>query len=89
MKFFILMLTLLFVLTGCRNSDQSVENNNYQTEKTSTENKNNRVENNIPYSQKEEELSTFTTTIYTKTEARQNNVKLACQELSETIVKPR
>lgn len=89
MKFFILMLTLLFILTGCGNSDQSVENNNYQTEKTSAENKNNRVENNIPSSQKEEELSTFTTTIYTKTEARQNNVKLACQELSETIVKPR
>ncbi len=87
MKFFILMLTLLFVLTGCRNSDQSVENNNYQTEKTSTEN--NRLENNTSLPQKEEELTTFTTTIYTKTEARQNNVKLACQELSETIVKPR
>ncbi len=87
MKFFILMLTLLFILTGCGNSDKPVENNNYQAEKASAEN--NRLENNTPPPQKEEELTTFTTTIYTKTEARQNNVKLACQELSETVVKPR
>lgn len=33
MKFFILMLTLLFILTGCGNSDKPVENNNYQAEK--------------------------------------------------------
>lgn len=89
MKYLILTLALLFTLTGCTNSEQPSENSNYSAEKTSTESKNNIVENATPPPTKEEELASFSTTIYTKTEARQNNVKLACQELSGTIVKPR
>ena len=86
MKYIILVLLLLFSLVGCANSEEST--NNYSTEKISTENKINTVNKNSNSIAKEEELSQFSTTIYTKTEARQNNVKIACQELSETIVKP-
>lgn len=34
----------------------------------------------------EQQLSTYTTTIYTKTDERQNNVRIACSELNRTTV---
>ena len=83
MKYIILTFLLLFTLTGCSISEQQQNTENYNTEKVSSE-------NNTPQEElKEQELTSFTTTIYTKTDARQNNVKLACQELSGTIVEPR
>ena len=68
MKYIILVLLLLFSLVGCANSEEST--NNYSTEKISTENKINTVNKNSNSIAKEEELSQFSTTIYTKTEAR-------------------
>lgn len=82
MKYIILTILLLFTLTGCSYSEQQ-NTGNYNAEKTSSEN------NTSPKEYQEQELASFTTTIYTKTDARQNNVKLACQELSGTIVEPR
>ncbi len=82
MKYIILTFLLLFTLTGCSISEQQQNTGNYNAKKVSSQ-------NNTSYEHKEQELTSFTTTIYTKTEARQTNVKLACQELSGTIVEPR
>lgn len=87
MKYFILTLVLLFTLTGCNDSEPTQENSDYNAEKTSSQTENNSVENTPPLV--EEEIASFSTTIYTKTESRQTNVKLACQELSGTIVNSR
>ena len=81
MKYIILTFLLLFTLTGCSISEQQ-NTENYDAKKVSSE-------NHTSYEHKEQELASFTTTIYTKTDARQTNVKLACQELSGTIVEPR
>lgn len=92
MKLFFLLSLALFCLTGCSNDNSS----NYSAERTNYEvninniNYSNGSTNTISTSseKKEEELFVFKTKIYTKTEARQNNVQLSCSELSGTIVSP-
>ena len=59
-----------------RDSNNTAENNVNQTNITS----------NIT-NYKEEELSNFTTTIYSNDEARQNNINITCNTLNGTIVK--
>ena len=70
--------------------------NNYQTERTSSENNNDDdketssakpTDNPSPSPViTEEPLSSFSTTIYNKESARQNNINITCQALNETIV---
>lgn len=84
MKLFYYLIVALFCLTGCSNNLPS----NYFSEKviynTSTSNENiTNTTNSV-----EEELFLYKTKIYTKTEARQNNVQLACSQLNGTIVSP-
>ena len=96
MKFILFLLIIL--LTGCNNSNiinntqniNSVENLNISTPLISEQNITN--ETNIEPEVKApvpELLSTFTTTIYTKTEERQNNVKIACNQLNGITVESR
>lgn len=78
-------------------SNNQVNENSKNT--TSEENKsdenNNTAENNVNQTNitsnitnyKEEELSNFTTTIYSNDEARQNNINITCNTLNGTIVK--
>ena len=83
MKILILIIgILLFSLTGCGNEKIVNENSSYNTQRqlASVEN------NNISNKPVQTELSSFSTTIYTKTEERQNNVKLCCEELNNSIV---
>lgn len=85
MKLFILLIIALFSLTGC--SDTSSEN--YSSERTTYEVEVNTANlNNTTSPSTQEELFLYKTTIYTKTEARQNNVQLACKELNGSIVAP-
>lgn len=84
MKLFFYLIVALFCLTGCSNNSPS----NYSSEKviynTSASNENiTNTANSV-----EEELFLYKTKIYTKTEARQNNVQLACSQLNGTIVSP-
>lgn len=91
MKLFILLTITLLFLTGCSKQESP---SNYSSEKTTYHVKVNYSSNNTTSHSTqtsptvEEELSTFKTTIYTKTDARQNNVRLACEELTETTVAP-
>ena len=78
-------------------SNNQVNENSENT--TSEENKsdenNNTADNNVNQTNitsnitnyKEEELSNFTTTIYSNDEARQNNINITCNTLNGTIVK--
>ena len=77
MKLFIIFILSVFCLSGCTNNSNT--SGNYNAEKSSY---------NATTASKETELSSFTTIIYTKTPERQNNVKLACEELDNTIVEP-
>ena len=83
--------------TSTTNSSQ--ENNTNQEENKAIENKtqngqnsNNAVEqqpsqeeNKVEY--KEEQIATFSTKIYSKDSARQNNIKITCNTLNDTTVK--
>lgn len=92
-KFLIILLILCFSLTGCgknNTTNNQEENNNYTASRiTTTNNINNNIEikNNV---NTETEIASFSTKIYTPNDlARQNNIKITCSELNETIVKSR
>lgn len=62
----------------------TIENNNINTLNNSINNTNNTSTNS---SNVEEEISSFSTKIYTKDSARQNNLSLTCSKLNGHIVK--
>ena len=77
-------------------SNQVNENSeNTSSEENKPDENNNTAENNVNQTNitsnitnyKEEELSNFTTTIYSNDEARQNNINITCNTLNGTIVK--
>lgn len=77
MKLIIILSLICIFCTGCsNNSNTSVDSNTSATRISSSEKK--------PI---EEEISTFSTTIYIKDENRQTNLTLACSQLNDTIVK--
>ncbi len=47
----------------------------------------NQAENVVPTPPKEEQIATFSTKIYSKDSARQNNISITCKTLNGTIVK--
>lgn len=72
-------------------SDYSSERTTYEVEVNNVTDNNTAPQSNTNSSSNttanvEEELYQYKTKIYTKTEARQNNVRLACSELNNTIV---
>lgn len=76
------------------NQVNEISENTSNKENNPDEN-NNTAENNVNQTNitsnitnyKEEELSNFTTTIYSNDEARQNNINITCNTLNGTIVK--
>ena len=100
--FVLLIFCFIFVLAGCssnnvnneQNSNQNanIEENtkdNYSAEKTASNTNNSTIEirENIT-SNSEEEISNFSTKIYTKDSGRQNNLTITCKTLDGTEVKP-
>lgn len=93
---FLIFSLLLFLLSGCSNEDASHENSNqnsnYEAQKqlANTPSRSNTSSNNTNStnntSSSPEELYRFATTIYTKTEERQNNVRLCCNDLNGHVV---
>lgn len=99
-KNFLTIALLVFLLSGCGNSDNpKIENNNLSNfenesniEKTSLEQNiyNNQITEEPAIKEvkpKEEKLSEFSTKIYDKTDERQKNVEITCSTLNEQIVK--
>ena len=62
-------------------------NNNVATETNNNGNTTNNIINEEPSPPTETMLSTFSTKIYTKESARQNNINITCSSLNNTIVK--
>lgn len=77
MKILIILSLICILCTGCSNNSNNSESNNNSAVRI-TSKKQQPVE---------EEISTFSTTIYIKDESRQNNLTLACSQLNGTIVK--
>ena len=77
------------------NNQVNVNSENTTSEENKSDENNNTSENNVNQTNitsnitnyKEEELSNFTTTIYSNDEARQNNINITCNTLNGTIVK--
>ena len=90
----LILLFILIILTGCNNSNNIIkENSKYNTSRTSSLNNNSindNTTNNTNTENQETYLSSFSTKIYTPNdEARQNNIRLTCSKLNNTIIKSR
>ena len=73
------------------NTDNNTNNNSNNADDTTAANENGNTTNNVnteqPAPPTETTLSTFSTKIYTKESARQNNINITCSSLNDTIVK--
>ena len=73
------------------NTDNNTNNNSNNADDTTAANENGNTTNNAntdqPAPPTETTLSTFSTKIYTKESARQNNINITCNSLNDTIVK--
>ena len=75
-KNFLILIICLFVLAGCKNNEENAKKINIS-----------RISNE--YKPVETLLGSYTSPIYDKTPSRVNNIKIACDTLNGTIVKPR
>lgn len=79
--------------TTTQEENNSAENQSSEEDKQKQENQSNQNNNEVteekPKEQQytEEQLSTFSTKIYSKDSARQNNIKITCNTLNNTTVK--
>ena len=75
--------------TGGNNTseDKTEGTNHTETEKKVNENQNTASQSNTAPPPVETNIATFSTKIYTKESARQNNINITCNSLNETIVK--
>ena len=75
--------------TGGNNTseDKTEGTNHTETEKKENENQNTASQSNTTPPPVETNIATFSTKIYTKESARQNNINITCNSLNETIVK--
>ncbi|MBO4815999.1 MAG: VanW family protein [Clostridia bacterium] len=103
-KIIVLSIILCICLTGCGNKQENNsknENNseNYTASRTGTNSTSDNFQEEIDpqeeaakqkkESNPEEELSSFSTKIYTPNdEGRQNNISITCSHLNETVIKP-
>lgn len=75
------------------NSNESEKNSNVNVETDNTTNNTNQIEVTQGTAESEtppiteEQIATFTTKIYSKDSARQNNISITCDTLNDTIVK--
>ena len=72
--------------TSASNTTDNTQNTNNTTNNETT--KENKEATPAPAPQtKEEQIATFSTKIYSKDSARQNNISITCKTLNDTIVK--
>ena len=102
-KGFIILIIVITILIGIgiyfyisNTNNQANNQDEYEASKTSTDQKTteNRILDDSLENKKadtpqytEEQLSTFSTTIYSKDSARQNNIQITCNTLNGTTVK--
>ena len=102
-KGLIILVIIVVILIGggiylyfSNNNNKSNTENNYEASRTSTtksdventlSNDTSESEKSDPSQYTEEQLSTFSTPIYSKDSARQNNIQITCNTLNGTVVK--
>lgn len=95
-KSWILIGIVIFLLIGIfgfiyfqnktTSSDEKENDNTYEANRTSSDRNLNEAKDEKSMTTIEEQIATFSTKIYSKDEARQNNVSITCNTLNETIV---
>lgn len=68
-------------------TDNFVTNQDINNSSSNSYSAQNQISNDSESAIKESEISTFSTTLYSKDSARQNNIKITCSSLNGTIVK--
>jgi len=97
MKYLIVLLSLIFILSGCANQNNNItnditNNSNVQISRTSVNNTpNDNAAQTVqpaqpPTQSKEEEIASASTPILNYDNERQNNVRLACVELNGKVI---
>ena len=79
-----IILSTLIILTGCTENNKDLE---YNTKNINYVEEQQNISNEIQYTNSEEIVSTFSTTIHDKSSGRMNNLKLASSKLTGVIVK--
>ena len=106
-KWLIIILIILIILVSfgiyfynSNHSKNNAKNENYEVNKTSTEEKKENINNTKSeeiktveapkeVTHKETPLADFSTKVYSKDSARQNNISITCKTLNGTIIKKR
>ena len=99
MKKIFLFVGLIIIMLGIgiwtfkENTNNNKNNQNYQAQRSSTDpnsiNKTNSVSNTQSITESiENEIANFSTKIHNKEEARQNNIRITCNSLTNTEIKP-
>ena len=99
MKKIFLFVGLIIIMLGIgiwtfkENTNNNKNNQNYQAQRSSTDpnsiNKTNSVSNTQSITESiEKEIANFSTKIHNKEEARQNNIRITCNSLTNTEIKP-
>ena len=95
MKYLIILLSLILMLSGCSsennvaNSNVSDNSSNVQITRTSINNNTNTSVSEPPKQAHEEELASYSTNILNYDQDRQDNVRLASAELNGKVVNSR
>ena len=99
MKKIFLFVGLIIIMLGIgiwtfkENTNNNKNNQNYKAQRSSTDpnsiNKTNSVSNTQSITESiEKEIANFSTKIHNKEEARQNNIRITCNSLTNTEIKP-
>jgi len=94
MKYLIIILSILLILSGCANKNNNVntgssDNSNISISRVSMDNNTTNVSiTQPPKETQEEEISSYSTKILIHEQDRQDNVKIACSELRGKVVNP-
>lgn len=91
MKKYLCILFFFIIIVGITililNKADNAQSESYVAERMGSENENSAQDNNKTEEKKEEDLSEFSTRLPKDTEARDDNIKLACKTLNGTEVK--
>ena len=94
MKGLIILVIIVTVLIGggiyfyiSNYTNKSSNEKNYETSRTSSTKSNEENERSTTPQYVEEQISTFSTTIYSKDSARQNNIQITCNTLNGITIK--
>lgn len=82
----VLLFSLLLILTGCSNNNENNKDSSGTRTSTTIVSKNDEKEFDTSYIPKEEEISSYSTTIIDNSAGRLTNISITCSILNNTII---